>query len=1067
MGIFDYFYDYSKPSAPKTAGAASAMAVNQVTSQGTATGVAKTLNAIQSKLPPGSTVSYIPAKYDSKGNLQPGTEVVTIFNPNAPHDVPGDYDYRTLEFKGSLEDVAMNPNVAKVANAAATGRQVVLVDILSQGQADLTGMFNKTTEATMTVNRPGQYRLTYPAVYPKDQSNDITLQKVLDYSKGYPIETSTVNPITGQVQRQVLNPPINIIMRQVGTNPVNAPFYGGVSEEADQISKSIFTDLRNMNTGLPQPFKFMGQTSVGATQWLIGDIPRFAVKLEEAAVMKAREQIDFEKALFGGKAAQNAYVKRITAEQEGAYAGQVSTQYQKLYAFNREEVAPTLGIMGAFEAVGPIWRAGSRALGVLKSPEARSSLIGAFLPQKRILAEADFSGFTRAIERGEILPKGPERVFKIQVEKINPDVLAKVREMEGTDMIRSLSPSAIENFGPQSKAVMIPGFIPKSTFPESYILKQVRVITPEGEVQVVNEMVPKGKVRLRALQSEQTAAETLLNVRKVELIGQGGIQVQKVAEGIKPTGKVDLLGRDLRQVIVPRVKSTFEGIPTGEANPEILELFRLGRAVKAEKRIPNGIPEPEIPFMKSVYDKPEIASIPRSAPAIKPVELVSKERILPGIRIIGRDKSTSFETLFGKTRGEGLEMKFFPDTYKAQKFIRKVATPEGVSRFGPVREATTYTFEVPEVKQALAEQRALGEKFKNIRKLTPTESQPLFRDIVQFEKLGERPKRTPFNFLNEAMEKSGQKTLQANRIPLLKEKPFEFPALSKTETTTKPVSIFERLKTKFGEMGKVLETKWKIFEKSGSGSILGNRSTLFGGITEKIKGSGESTFKGKLLPFIRPTSIGGERTNIRERGETKGRTLDRGKIIPIIKPTEKITQRTSQGQAQSQLQAEKQRRLIIFSQPPILKLKPPEFIGGEDIPPDKPEPPQAKQIKLDKVDFFNAATGGAKPQGWNTFAKQGDIWVKVNKKPQWKSEAEALGAEVVDNTTAAQFKVARAAGKPSGFALGGFNPFKFSKSKRGDSFMEKNKFRIDTQGEFEGITVKGWLTRRQKNIYGR
>ena len=688
MGIFDFYYSYSKPSSAQTSSGGSAAAIYKTAAAASATPVAKTLNQIQSKLPPGSTVEY-----------NPGKGTVIIFNPNAPYDPKKGYDFRTVEFKGTLEEAAQSSQLTKTVNAAAQGKQIVSFDIISSGQVPLAE--RQSPEATMTTNKPGEYRLTYKAQYSQAAGPEITLEKVRNLTRGVPIENVRINPQTGLPQKQVLNPQMNLI--GLPTNNQNkGTFLLGASEQVGAATDEAFKRASQL-------FPNRNLELTGA-KFLIGDLPRFGVKYGEALVLRGQEELSL-------LSNPRKYLKGVVAEQEGALSGRQTTRYQKLYAFGQEEVAPTLGIYGAFKLPGSALRVAGRSIGVLKSPEARARIGQALLPQKRILAEPDFMGFVKAVERKEILPKGPERIFAIQTEKINPDVLAKARELEGSDLIRSLSKPSIELYGAKSKALTIPDFIPKRTFYESYVMKQTRVIKPGENIEVVNQLIPKEKIKLRKLGNEQTLSETVLNVKKVELVGRGGIQVQKVATGIKPASQVELVGSSLKQANLPKPGKDFGSLALAEVKPEQDLLYRLSRAVRNELRLKGGIPEPEIPFMRSVYDKPDIAALPKNFDKPKQVELVLKEVLLPGSRITNNRGSKVFESLFVESRAKAIELKFFPESYKTQKFTRK----------GSLRESATYEFRVPEIEAAKAELRAIGEKYKGLRKIGPTESNPLFQ----------------------------------------------------------------------------------------------------------------------------------------------------------------------------------------------------------------------------------------------------------------------------------------------------------------------------------------------------
>jgi len=78
-----------------------------------------------------------------------------------------------------------------------------------------------------------------------------------------------------------------------------------------------------------------------------------------------------------------------------------------------------------------------------------------------------------------------------------------------------------------------------------------------------------------------------------------------------------------------------------------------------------------------------------------------------------------------------------------------------------------------------------------------------------------------------------------------------------------------------------------------------------------------------------------------------------------------------------------------------------------------------------------------------------------------------LGSYYVDNTASAQFRLKKVKGtpKPLGESIAAFNSGKYRKPKGGgSSYIEKNKFRIDTAGELSGITAKGLAKKRAKKF---
>lgn len=98
---------------------------------------------------------------------------------------------------------------------------------------------------------------------------------------------------------------------------------------------------------------------------------------------------------------------------------------------------------------------------------------------------------------------------------------------------------------------------------------------------------------------------------------------------------------------------------------------------------------------------------------------------------------------------------------------------------------------------------------------------------------------------------------------------------------------------------------------------------------------------------------------------------------------------------------------------------------------------------------------------YNVFAKEKGRFIKVNDVPLPNTKAFNLGAEVVDNTSSATFKVVKTNNKgPAQDSLFFNKKEKFR--KKGNAYIELIKNRIDSPGEIQGITVKGWLANKRK-----
>lgn len=135
--------------------------------------------------------------------------------------------------------------------------------------------------------------------------------------------------------------------------------------------------------------------------------------------------------------------------------------------------------------------------------------------------------------------------------------------------------------------------------------------------------------------------------------------------------------------------------------------------------------------------------------------------------------------------------------------------------------------------------------------------------------------------------------------------------------------------------------------------------------------------------------------------------------------------------------------------------------GGGTGPAPRPppsEPPPKKMMLRRRGDDDKESD---KLDGYDVLVKERGRYVAVSDEPLPRKAAFNLGARVTDQTTAATFKL-RKAGKArrpyDDAAISNRDKF----TDKGNFFVEKNKNRIDTPGEFAGVTVKGWKSRRKK-----
>jgi len=101
-----------------------------------------------------------------------------------------------------------------------------------------------------------------------------------------------------------------------------------------------------------------------------------------------------------------------------------------------------------------------------------------------------------------------------------------------------------------------------------------------------------------------------------------------------------------------------------------------------------------------------------------------------------------------------------------------------------------------------------------------------------------------------------------------------------------------------------------------------------------------------------------------------------------------------------------------------------------------------------------------KIDGYNTFVRERGEIIKLTKKPLPINKALNVGAEVADNTPVRTFFLRKSNKIPNQLdSLPSDRIKKFN--KKGNTYVEKNPFAIDTLGEHQGITVKGWLAKKK------
>jgi len=186
-----------------------------------------------------------------------------------------------------------------------------------------------------------------------------------------------------------------------------------------------------------------------------------------------------------------------------------------------------------------------------------------------------------------------------------------------------------------------------------------------------------------------------------------------------------------------------------------------------------------------------------------------------------------------------------------------------------------------------------------------------------------------------------------------------------------------------------------------------------------------------------------------------------------------------QNQMQGQLLGQKQAQLLDTIQ--IREPRPDEI---QRPPPEEPRP----IIPIKPILFGDSKLERKKTKpmisenkGYNVYVKErsmyhgkilkGTKFKKINDEPLSMENALALGGQVADETAAISFKIKPTKEKPtSGKTIKPWESIKHKFRKKGEVYIEKTPYRIDTLGEQKGITDLGIKTNIMKgnmNLLGK
>ena len=144
----------------------------------------------------------------------------------------------------------------------------------------------------------------------------------------------------------------------------------------------------------------------------------------------------------------------------------------------------------------------------------------------------------------------------------------------------------------------------------------------------------------------------------------------------------------------------------------------------------------------------------------------------------------------------------------------------------------------------------------------------------------------------------------------------------------------------------------------------------------------------------------------------------------------------------------------------------------DEIPPEPPGFPlgsrKKKSVYEDDSRAFNVMVKDRYiVRGKKKFEER---FIKINKQPLTHKDALALGGTVVDQSAARQFKIVPTSGKPGKSSvktsMWPFISHKFTKKQGKDVFQERTGFAIDSPGEVNEISARGWvaLNRGRKSM---
>jgi len=102
--------------------------------------------------------------------------------------------------------------------------------------------------------------------------------------------------------------------------------------------------------------------------------------------------------------------------------------------------------------------------------------------------------------------------------------------------------------------------------------------------------------------------------------------------------------------------------------------------------------------------------------------------------------------------------------------------------------------------------------------------------------------------------------------------------------------------------------------------------------------------------------------------------------------------------------------------------------------------------------------------------RKGFRFAKANRQPLTEQDAMSLGGDITDNTSAVSFRLKKVKGTPTRLdrPLQEFRTRSYKFTKKGETYIEKPEYRMDTPGELQQVSALGQQERRQptQNLIG-